>query len=454
MKKNSRKYIKELDIGDPIEHWIQRAHKRAKVLKLPINLINDSAAIVVNALGRRWLDENFAKPDKSFPFPDKNPIVHDFEVAGDLQIVTIMEIAEYLRFLATTPGINKVLTMLKNKKQYFSSFLQIAYAYRFLKLGASEMVFEPPVDEGRHSDIFFLYKNQHFLVECFCPKYNDKEQDSFQDILKYSVDKLFDAAKKYKTKIFYYINFYRKITPQERKKVINLCITSLSKLISQGAKEITLNHDSCEIHIYNAGEIEKGNQEEYRTLITRLESESDFGCNAYLVAASQLEKVRNTFNYKRIETSRLFMRRPPEEENPEWIVDLGRKIEEKIAQVRRRLDNPRGVLIVNSEIGLLQNKIDEIYARRLQYKILKTHENIDAVILTSHKWMVHRRNQLIAALLLGPETILFDHKETLTMNFLEDTVDLLKGWPTLDADKFTNLLIEYLKGNINDSDFR
>ena len=55
---------------------------------------------------------------------------------------------------------------------------------------------------------------------------------------------------------------------------------------------------------------------------------------------------------------------------------------------------------------------------------------------------------------MGPKTILFRDKETLTLNFLENSVDLLKGWPLLYPDKFSDFMFKYIKGEIDDDEFR
>lgn len=454
MRKKRFKYTKELDIGDPVEHWIQRAFKRAKVLNLPSHLIVDSAAVIKNAFGEEWLKNNFAKPNRSLPFLDKHPVASNFEIAGDPQIVSNMEIAEYLRCLANVPGLCKVLDLLKNKGQFYTTFLQIAYAYRFMKLGAIKMRFEPPIDEGRHSDLFFLYKNQPFLAECFRPKLKNKGQDHFQDILKYSANKLFDAAVKHKRKIFYYIRFLRNINTKERKEIISLCITSINKLISQESGQLKFKHDACDVKIFNASKIERNSPNEYKEILLELNKTSDFGCNVYLVKANQIDKVRNHSDYEREESSKLFIKYPPREKHPDWILSLVKKIEKKIIQVRRKSDNPRGILIVNSSINLFKSDTSRNFNTRLYYKIIDKHKNIDTIILTSHKWMVCKRYKYIATSLMGPKTILFRDKETLTLNFLENSVDLLKGWPLLYSDKFSDFMFKYMKGEIDNDEFR
>jgi len=418
----------KIDFGDPLEDWIRRAYKFADDLCLPADFINEAKCIVVNAFTERWLNKEFQ--DKTFPLifkPHRHEIAQHFLTAGESQIVDIIELAIYLKTLAKDQNINKVVIALCNMKQYRSAFLQLSFAYRFLKFGATNMKLEPPADNGRFADIFFRIGNESFLCECFCPDYS-KDKDSIEELVNFGLANILDMADNKKIKVLIVLNAKTSLSAKQRKQIEVSCYHLIGKLCEG---KILLEDDlpCCQIKIYNATEIKKKSLEDYNLLINQLTTDSDCGINQSWVEKDQLEKVRDGISVRIMEGSRVFVKRPPEETDPNWLSELTKKIESKICQVRRRADNPKGIIIVNSGLGLLRDPSDVQSARSIQRKILGVHKNLAAVLLTTRVWTIKQRYQYRTAFLLSLDKSIFSKDDYFyKMNDFEDKMDLLTDW--------------------------
>lgn len=100
-------------------------------------------------------------------------------VPGETQVKAMFELGIYLRQLATVPKLLDVIRQLKNKDDFDSAFIQLAYGFRFLKIGATEIAFEPDIDNGGKADIIFKFSNQSYLAECFPISDNQLSSTSF-----------------------------------------------------------------------------------------------------------------------------------------------------------------------------------------------------------------------------------------------------------------------------------
>ena len=88
-----------------------------------------------------------------------------------------MELAIYLKQLFQVAGLHDVIrSSLRANNKFNSALLQLAWAYRFRKLGA-EIQLEPPAASGQ-GDILITWRNKKYTVEC----YIEKEASSLEEV--------------------------------------------------------------------------------------------------------------------------------------------------------------------------------------------------------------------------------------------------------------------------------
>ncbi len=147
--------------------WQVNALKRANALRFSADAVNEAVGAISSVFGDAWLSEA-CKPDLSNPLPiARHPIGRYVTLPGDRQIVTLLELVEYLKFASNSPAFRVVVDGLKS--QYGPTVLQLAFAYRFAHAGAANVVLEPPVSGGRRGDIGFQVSGASAVAECYMP---------------------------------------------------------------------------------------------------------------------------------------------------------------------------------------------------------------------------------------------------------------------------------------------
>ncbi len=151
-------------IEDPFERWVTRAVGAAKHLNLPLAFIEEAAAIIRSAFGEEWIRQSLARPTYT-PIISlhRHPVLDGLATAGPSQCVELLELAVYLKRLVGVRNLERVVKAMR--KQYAPGFLQLAYAYRFLKVGATGMILEPSAESGRLADIACNLLGRRYLVE-------------------------------------------------------------------------------------------------------------------------------------------------------------------------------------------------------------------------------------------------------------------------------------------------
>lgn len=148
--------------------WQAEAHKRAAALRVDPSTINEASGVIRSAFGDRWLQEACAR-DAGHPLPLRaHPIGNFLTPPGDNQIIALLELSEYLIAASSSPIIGEILASLK--AQYGHTFLQLAFAYRFARIGAINVELEPPVQRGLKGDIACTLNGRRLIAECYIPR--------------------------------------------------------------------------------------------------------------------------------------------------------------------------------------------------------------------------------------------------------------------------------------------
>jgi hypothetical protein len=167
--------------------YLDRARTRALELALERgrdpDRVEKAFEDLANALGRSWLNH---LPTQRVPDSPVDRFSHELgqalALAGVSEIAELLELAKYLAALHDVPGFADTCDVLKN--DYSHGLLQLAWAYRFRRIGAEELVLEPDATDGRKGDISFTLAGQPFMVECYCPSWRaDKVDASLKRLL-------------------------------------------------------------------------------------------------------------------------------------------------------------------------------------------------------------------------------------------------------------------------------
>ena len=190
-RKSGPEIDQALDIGDPFEFFVKQAYTLYRELSIPLDFAHEAIAIIKMAFGEEWLREKVRTKTRATALPLRtHPLGNYLAVSGPRDIVDILELAVYIRRLWNVPRLMDVLNSMK--EDYGPGYMQLAYAYRLVRAGASNIQLEPEAEGGRKADIYFELSGVPYLVECYIPQV--EHEDSSQE-LQYSVEPIFRAIR-------------------------------------------------------------------------------------------------------------------------------------------------------------------------------------------------------------------------------------------------------------------
>ena len=133
-------------------------------------LVNEAIATLTSSLGREWVVCRANTQQRGTPWPSRDhPVGQMVHVAGDNQVAEALELAHYLKSVASSPAFPTVVARIKarDKTQYRHTLLQLAFHHRCALLADRPPVLEPLVEGGRAADIRFHRLNRLYLAECY-----------------------------------------------------------------------------------------------------------------------------------------------------------------------------------------------------------------------------------------------------------------------------------------------
>jgi hypothetical protein len=155
--------------GDPVEptgwqRFRERGHHYAAALRVAPELINE-AIQALDLLFQPWLDEPEGTNALGPWRVQGNELKRARSVGGDTQLLELLELVHYLKSIPSVP--KSVIDGLKDDHPH--TFLQMAFAHRFRNVGATNLVLDPPVSNGRVGDIAFTFDGRSHVAECYVP---------------------------------------------------------------------------------------------------------------------------------------------------------------------------------------------------------------------------------------------------------------------------------------------
>ena len=413
----------ELDIGDPFQHWTRQAYALAAQLHLPVDFIDEARSIVASAFTREWLESVFERPVPRGSLPTKrvHPLEALFSVAGPSQIVELIELAVYLKHLAPSTNIGEVIAVMKDN--YQTGLLQLAYAYRFKRVGGKNIELEPRTDRGK-SDIYFEYAGRSYLTECYVPKLQP-DSYSYHRMSK-PFQRALAACKDIKARLRVCIRLKRSITTKEAK---SFAAWLSQEIRTSGGAPATVEHELANCALERISDADEHVDFPVPGERFRLYGDADFGLEPHAVAAVDIPRLRVGEAVQKLKGSRIFVWLPPNEGHhmteDEWVSELAKRLPKKISQTKRINDTPGRVVVAEASLFRDDQAATLRVARRVQMDLVPRHHGLSAIILTQRYWMRMKRYQFHGQFLLGRDNCALPSQLFTDMNEAEQQSDVL-----------------------------
>lgn len=411
----------------PLDNWTYHAHRRAQLLQLPVDFIEEAREIVVGALGPTWVEDQLQRGSPSIIGLVKppHPVIHDIRVAGDCQIVGVFELAVYLKRLVTVPGFHATVAMLRSRDQFATTLMQLAYAYRFKKAGI-DVSLEPDTDEGRKGDIGLRVSGNPILAECYVPEFEEKE-GVLLEVVEYSTKKIAMAAKARGIIARIRLRLLRVPTPDERRQIERISVELLNTVAPGGEEKQVKDFVEISVEDITKAEMDPdwpdlGDDEPSGPDL------ADWVLSEKTWVTKGVDAVKDGTATPVSRGSRILIHRPPRTllSIQERVAELESRFSPKLTQVRSS-DSGRMLIACVREAGGMNDRDLEV-ARLLGQRLVTKHERIGEVILTSRVWTTKNRFRFQGIVLHGVKEARLPQDVFNTITRIDHKEDLIQDW--------------------------
>jgi len=378
-----KKKVDPLRREDYVAHWAAEARHHATALEWNPDRVPALVGELERVFGGEWLRSAAARESR-YPMtgdPKKHPVAHLLASPHRSSVMSLIELAVYLRSCRGIPRFNEVLDHLRTPDQFTTGRMQLALAHRFMRAGATDVEFEPRSDGGRKADLFFRYDARSHLVECYepAPERNSHLDDLLHDGIH---DRILAAAKEARRRVIVRIDLHG---------TVGVLDAALRKRIEQEAKHLIRS-------LKPPGLCEKKKSEHFtiEVLDTPGVPEADAhalarsmtrpGCwllAPATVLRTDVPKISRGANVPRTRVGWFVVNYEPDDTVDE-MKRLADAIEKKLAQVRRASDDALGIMVPITGFARLASKFRTDAAplvTSLHGKVLATHEGLAGVLL-------------------------------------------------------------------------
>lgn len=424
------------DIGEPLEYCAQQVCKFSGELKIDSGFATEAIAIIKGAFGEHWLREIFMQDSRGRPVLQRfgHPLHTIFMTPSQSHIVELYELAIYIKKLLRCPNVDKVIAMMKT--QYEEGLMQLAFGYRFMRLGAKNLEFEPEAKEGRYGDILFELDGNKYMVECYSPMRNVGE-DTFQE-LQYIISPIFHAADSTNKALRICIRLKKNITAHDRKGIQSLIIKTIKERSQFDGLEIENDFARVVIEDITATGQEQGNDFVETATGGKLYGNADWGFKKINISADRktIQLIRDGKYQIGGSGSRIYIWRPDsEKEKPsieDEVLEIARKIEKKLVQTRGHDCNARRIIIAETPYGRqasAENDSKAFYiCRRVQQKIIGGHSGVSALFMCERTWTTSMCYKYMGTILSGKAGDALSDALINKLNGIEQKADWLQDW--------------------------
>jgi len=385
-------------MNDPTTQFETRGIAVGLKIGIPVHVVREAVDILQAAFGAEWLTERTRdkRPDDVVPVC-VHPLGMMIDIAGASQVTEACEVALYLKTLAHTPRLPTVIRKMKNAQDYLPSLMQLAFAYRFLRIGAEAMELEPPVADGRVGDLGFRLDGNYYLAECYIPRALPWLPEGAGE-LRRAMNKIMDAISGEGDPLHrvLLVRPKRSITAKDRKWVVAL-VTRLAREVGR-EREAIYEDDALTV------ELRRVPSSELALYLPRDKGERypEFygGAHTFLFSRYVSQEELAAYQVRSVEHLNgpirdvLLIWSPPcADAMPtadEWIDSLTDKISSKLAQARRD-DEPRRLMIVGLHAADEDGEEVVSALERLGRRLAGRHDNYGGALFVSRTaWPNHR----------------------------------------------------------------
>jgi len=417
---------KEFEIDDFFEHAIKMAHLYSEKCDFPAPFINDGISILRNTFGEDWINERCNEKKGGSPIvkASKHPIGTYFSTAGETSLATLFELAVYLKKMAAIPGLNKVITNLKNS--YASSLLQLAYAYRFMKLGVSNLTLEPKSKDGK-GDIYFEHDGVAYMCECFIPR-SSREESRYE--IEATIEKIAKLFSINPLRIRVSIQFKKRIDAVIRKKLCHEILHIIKDLEINERK--TVDDEFCSCLVESIGDSDEIDFPKKVMSFQDIKGNPDLALAVNHVPKSELLRVKMGAYIPEKRMSRVLVWLPPEFKKKQPIdertIDLTEKIRRKLKQAKHHSkENKRLMIVQIPEVTEINNQTKTMF-KTIQETIVIKHKDVAGIFAVRRIWTDKSRYKYVGVFLTGKQNDALPDKFFQTFNDLEATLDVINDY--------------------------
>ena len=333
---------------DYVEHWLREARHHGKRRPWQQHLV-EAIAILEVAFGKEWLREVAQQPSRAVMTgddPNRHPLGTWIALPSASNVASVVELAVYLRHCARAPRLDEVLSMLRSPGQFGRAFVQLAFGYRFLRLGVSDFEFEPPTDGGRRADHLFVTNGTPYLVECYEPERSRHAVHS--DLINHSLASVWNAAKYYQRRVIARIEIDSlEALEVSVRKAIERDVRNLIAQLKDGGYETSTGTGYALQVIDTVNLSTKAVEEKAWSFV----GPGDSIVNQKLVPRAQIAGISRGEPTDDVRLSWAVVTVRQKSDPLDELAELAVKLEKKVSQVRRRADGAKGIMLVKSSIA-------------------------------------------------------------------------------------------------------
>jgi hypothetical protein len=388
---------------DYISYWAGEARNHAKALEWKPDRVPAVLGELEAVFGGEWLRSAAARESR-YPMtgdPKKHPVGHLLASPHRFSVMSLIELAVYLRSCRDMPRFGEVLDHLRTPEQFTTGRMQLALAHRFRRAGATDVEFEPRVDGGRKADLFFQHDARSHLVECYEPA--PDRNSHLDDLLHEGIhDRILAAAKEARRRVIIRIDLHG---------TVGVLDAALRKRIEQEAKYLIRSLTPpglCEkkrlerftIEVLDTAGVAENDAHELARSMARP------GC--WLLAPAtvlrcDVPKISRGVEVPRTRAGWFVVNYDPDDTVDE-MRRLADTIEKKLGQVRRASDDALGIMVPITGFARLASKFGAeagTLITSLHGKVLTAHEGLAGVLVVDRVEDEHRGPYLCGLFMQG-----------------------------------------------------
>jgi hypothetical protein len=387
---------------EPSENPFVRFQLKALLLapRLGFNIesVNEALGILRSVFGEAWLQAALSDMYTAKPFIEhRHPLGAALSVGGVPQVALVLEVAAYLRDLCATSGLTGTVDGLR--AQFDSALLQLAFAYRFGKIGGKAIELEPSAAGGRNGDIALSYGGRRYMVECYSSRDRSTSIEECERLARRVLKTLEPRSSAYSVCVALHLM----PSPMQRKALgrrISQMADEVDAMAKERPEDFGVVHGSgpeAEVSVMRwVWRRIDGFPE--RPVAARSEDFSktaddwDFCARSDLVQASRVLAVQDQAFVGR-SGSQVALWLPPEvaaerslqQDLAAPLARLADRTEHKLAQTRTVSEDPR-LMIVNSWVTGQLHRAGAELVERMKTRLVDSHRGIEAVVLVLRGW--------------------------------------------------------------------